>query len=67
MGWAMTVLVEMVMLPFESVEVTGIGIATGVVGKVFAEAAEGVMTEVLDAGSSIGGVREAGASIKVGP
>ena len=55
----------MVILPSKSVEVTGTGIATGVVGKVVAKAGEGVMTKVLDAGSSIGGVREAGASIKV--
>ena len=31
-GWAIAVLVEIVMLPCESVEVTGTGIATGVVG-----------------------------------
>ena len=67
MGWTIAVLVEMVMLPFESVEVTGTGIATGLVGKVDAKAGAGVMTKVLDAGSSAGGVREAGTSTTVAP
>ena len=58
MGWAMTVLMEPVMLPFESVEVKGTGIATGVVGKVVARAGEGVMTMLLDAGA--GGFEMAG-------
>lgn len=66
-GYAMAVLVETVVLPFESIEVMGTGIAMGVLGKAFADAADGVMTKVLDAGSSIGGVREAGASFNVGP
>lgn len=39
------------MLPLESVEVTGIMIAIGVVGKVTAGAIEGVMTLLLDAGT----------------
>ena len=51
MGWAMAVLVEMVTLPFESVEVTGTGTATGVVGKLAIGAGEGVMTMLLDAGA----------------
>lgn len=67
MGCTMAVPVSMVILPSESVEVMGTGIATGVVGKVVAKAGEGVMMKVLDAGSSRGGVREAGTSMKVAP
>lgn len=48
MGWTMAVLVEIVMLPLESVEVTGTGIATGVVGRVVTAAGEGAMTMLLD-------------------
>ena len=48
MGCAMAVLVEIVMLPFESVEVTGTSIATGVVGRAAAKAREGVMTMLWD-------------------
>lgn len=51
MGWAMAVLVEMVMLPFESVEVTGIGTAMGVVGRIVTGAGEGVTTILFDAGA----------------
>lgn len=54
----MAVLVEMVMLPFESVKVMGTGIATGVVAKVLARAGEGVMTMLLDA--IAGGVEATG-------
>lgn len=57
-GWAMAVLVETVMLPFESVEVTGTKTATGVVGKVVLRDAEGVMTMLLDAGAGEFGVSE---------
>ena len=39
------------MLPLESVEVTGTGIATGAVGRVESRVGEGVMTMVLDAGA----------------
>lgn len=51
MGWAMAVLVEMVTLPFESVEVTGTGTATGVVGRLVIGAGKGVMTMLSDAGA----------------
>ena len=51
-GWTTAVLVEMVMLPFESVEVTGMNTATGVVGSVAAGDGVGVMTMLLDAGAA---------------
>ena len=54
MGWATAVLVEMVMRPFGSVEVTGTGIATGAVGTVVAGPGEGVMTMLVDAGAGGG-------------
>ncbi|KAL9132980.1 MAG: hypothetical protein Q9175_005841 [Cornicularia normoerica] len=47
----MAALVEMVMLPFESVEVTGIGTAMGVVGRIVTGAGGGVMTILFDAGA----------------
>ena len=50
-GWATAVLVEIVMLPFESVEVTGTRIATGVVGSVVVGVGKGVMSMFLDAGA----------------
>ena len=50
-GWAMAVLVDMVILPLESVEVTGTGIATGLVGRIVGGAGEGVMMVLLDAGA----------------
>ena len=51
-GWTTAVLVEMVMLPFESVEVTGIKTATGVVGRAAAGDGEGLTTMLLDAGAA---------------
>ena len=51
MGWAMAVLVEMAMLPFEPVEVMITGTATGVVGSIGTGIGGGVMTTVLDAGA----------------
>ena len=74
-GWATAVLVEMATLPFESVEVTGTGTATGVVGRVVAGVGEGVMMMLLDAGagrvestrsSSLAGGRIAGAESGTG-
>lgn len=63
-GWATAVLVEMVMLPFESVEVTGTGTATGVVGKVATGAGEGVMMMLLDTGA--GGFEATGSTLLAG-
>ena len=63
-GWAMAVLVDMVILPFESVEVTGTGIATGVVGRTVAGAGEGVMMVLLDAGA--GGFESTGTILLAG-
>lgn len=57
-GWAMAVLVEMVILPLASVEVMGRGVATGVVGRVVAGVGDGVMTMLLDAGA--GGIATTG-------
>ena len=53
MGWAMAVLVDVVMLPFESVEVTGTRTATGVVGRVVTGAGKGVMTRLSSAESGV--------------
>ena len=50
-GWAIAVLVETVMLPFESVEVTGTRIATGVVAKDIVGDSEGVMTMLVARGT----------------
>ena len=50
-GWATPVLVRIVMPPFESVEVTGIRTATGVVGKAIVGAGEGVMTMLAERGA----------------
>lgn len=47
-GSTRTVLVEIVMPPFESVEVTGTKTATGVVGRAVAGDGEGVITMLLD-------------------
>lgn len=73
MGWAMAVLVDVVMLPFESVEVTGTRTATGVVGRVVTGAGEGVMTRlssaesgVLDIGFTAGVVVVVGAILDAG-
>ena len=44
----------MVMLPLESVEVTGTGIATGAIGRVETGVGERVMTMLLDAGAGGG-------------
>ncbi len=49
----MAVLVETVMLPFASVEVTGTKTATGTVGKVVTEDGGGVMMILLDAGANV--------------
>ena len=62
-GWTMAVLVETVMAPFESVEVTGTRTATGVVGKAVIGVGEGVMTMLVDRGageSRTGGMPLAG-------
>lgn len=68
MGWAMAVLVEMVMLPFESVKVMGTGMATGVVGRFVASAGGVVMTMLLDAGlgevETLGAISLAGGWIR---
>ena len=66
-GKATAVLVEMVMLPFESVEVVGTRTATGVVGKVVAGGGEGVMMMLLDAGAGEDCVLFASASVGAGP
>ena len=50
-GKATAVLVEMVMLPFESVEVMGTRTATGVVGRVVIGDGERVITMLFDAGA----------------
>lgn len=47
-GSTRAVLVEIVMPPFESVEVTGTKTATGVVGRAVAGAGEVVITMLLD-------------------
>ena len=44
---------ETVTLPFESVRVTGTGIATGVFGMVGAGAGEGVITILLDTDAGV--------------
>lgn len=54
-GWATAVLVETVMLPFESVEVTGTRIATGLVGSVVVGVGKGAMSMFLDAGAGTTG------------
>lgn len=73
MGWAMAVLVDVVMLPCESVEVTGTRTATGVVGRVLTGAGEGVMTRLssaesgaLDKGFTAGVVVVVGAILDAG-
>lgn len=66
-GKATAVLVEMVMLPFESVEVVSTRTATGVVGKVVAGGGEGVMMMLLDAGAGEDWVLLTGASVGAGP
>ena len=50
-GCATAVLVEIVMPPFESVEVTGTRTATGVVGKAVVGVGERVMTMLVDGGA----------------
>ena len=54
-GWATAVLVEIVMLPFESVEVTGNRIATGLVGSAIVGVGNGVISMFLDAGAGTTG------------
>ena len=54
-GWATAVLVEIVMLPFESVEVTGTRIATGLVGSVVVGVGKGAMSMFWDAGTGTTG------------
>ena len=66
-GKATAVLVEMVMLPFESVEVVSTRTATGVVGKVVAGGGEGVMMMLLDVGAGEDCVTFTGASVGAGP
>ena len=51
MGWAMAVLVEMVMPPFESVKVTNTATATGVAARVVTKAGEGLPTMLSDVGA----------------
>ena len=50
-GWAITVLVEIAMPPFASVDVMGTRITTGVVGKAVVGAGEGVMKMLVDRGA----------------
>ena len=52
MGWITAVLVEMLMLPFESVDVVGTRTATGAVGVVATGDGEGVMMMLFDAGAA---------------
>ena len=51
MGCATAVLMEMVVLPFESFAVMGMWTTTGVAGSVGAGGGVGVITTVLDAGA----------------
>lgn len=59
-GWTTAVLVEIVIPPFESVDVTGTKTATGVVGRAVAEAGKGVITMLLDGSNSLAGSRKIG-------
>lgn len=71
-GWTRAVLVEIVMPPFGSVEVTGTKTATGAVGRAVSGAGEGVITMLWDVGACgfdatgskrLAGFRSCGANI----
>ena len=64
MGWAMAMLVEIVMLPFEFVEVTATWTATGVVGKNLFGTGKGEMIMLSDA--AVGGFSTTGSILVVG-
>ena len=62
MGWATAVLVDVVVLPLESVEVMETMTATGVLGRATTGAGEGVMTMPLDV---VAGVLETTGSVSL--